>query len=74
MSLRAAIRSHSADHFNVGELTQQFRQHGAVTVAAGGEFHSPDVRGGRIHGQMNLAPRLGRLLRNPLPGNDWRRP
>ena len=51
-----AIRSHGANLFNFGDLTRQFRQHGAITVATGGEFHSPDVRGGRIHGQMNLAP------------------
>ena len=32
------------------------RQHGAVAVAAGGERHRPDVRRGRVHRRMHLAP------------------
>jgi len=39
-----------------GDLVQQLRQDRAVTVAAGGIFHRPDVRSGRVHGQMDLAP------------------
>jgi hypothetical protein len=42
--------------FAFGVLTKQIWQHGAVTVAAWREFHRPDVRLSRVHGQMHLAP------------------
>lgn len=38
------------------DLAEQVGQHGAVAVAAGGEFHRSDVRCGRVHGQRDLAP------------------
>ena len=55
------IGGHGADLFAFGDLVEQFRQHGAVTIAAGGEFHRPDVRRGCIHGQMDLAPSASAL-------------
>jgi hypothetical protein len=47
----------------------QIWQHGAVIVAAWREFHSPDVRRGRVHGQMHLAPLASALnaVRSGLP-------
>ena len=50
------VRSHCGDLFAFRDLVRQVRQHGAVSIAAGGEFHRPDVRRGRIHRQMHLAP------------------
>ena len=44
-----AIGGHGADLLVLRDLVEQFGQDGAVAVAAGGEFHSPDVRRGRIH-------------------------
>jgi len=64
------VRRHRTDCFAPGDLVEQFWQNRAVTVAAGGKFHRPDVRSRGVHGQMHLARPLGRLLRNPLPGND----
>jgi len=52
----SAVDGHCADLLTLGDLAEQFRQNGAVTVAAGGELHGPAVRGGRVHGQMDLAP------------------
>jgi hypothetical protein len=50
------VSGHGADLFALGDPIEQIRQDRAVTVAAGREFHGPDVRGGCVHGQMNLAP------------------
>jgi hypothetical protein len=50
---------HGADLFTPGDLVQQVWQDRTVAVAAGGKLHRPDVRSGRIHGQMDLAPPLG---------------
>ena len=44
----SAIRCHGADIFPFGDPVEQVRQHGAVTVAAGGELHRPNVRSGRV--------------------------
>lgn len=46
-----AIGGHSANIFTFGDLVEQLGQHRAVAVAAGGEFHRPDVRSGGVHGQ-----------------------
>ena len=51
-----AVGRHRADRLVCRDLSEQFRQHGAVAVTAGGEFHGADVRGARVHGQMHLAP------------------
>ena len=51
-----AIGDHGADLFALGDLVEQFRQDRTVTIAAGSEFYSADVRRGGIHGQMHLAP------------------
>lgn len=51
-----AVGSHRADLFVVRDLVQQLRKHRAVTVAAGGKLHRANVRRGRVHGQMHLAP------------------
>jgi hypothetical protein len=72
--LIGGVGGHGADRFTFGDLVEQLWQHGAVAIAAGGKLDRPDIRSGRIHREMHLAPPLGRLLRNPLPGNDWRRP
>ena len=67
---------HRADLLVLGVLAEQLRQDRAVhcpavvcvqttrgTVAAGSELDGPDVRGGRIHGQMHLElPRFHRRL------------
>jgi hypothetical protein len=57
-SVVGAICGHGADVFVVRDLVQQVWQDGAVAIAAGREFHGADVRGGCVHGQMNLAPPL----------------
>ena len=38
-----AVSGHGAHLFAVRDLVQQLGQNGAVAVAAGGEFHRPDV-------------------------------
>lgn len=62
-----AIGGDGANLLAYRDLAQQVWQHGAVAVAAGGEFHGADVRSGRIHGQMDLAP-LPPALRAMLAG------
>ncbi len=52
----SVIGGHCANLFALGDLAEQFRQDRAVTVAAGGELHGANVRSGRVHGQMDLAP------------------
>ena len=54
----SAVRSHGAGLLAFGNLVEQYRQHRAVTGAAGGELHRIDVRCGRVHGRMQLAPPL----------------
>ena len=51
-----AVGGDGADRLAFGDLAEQVRQHGTITVAAGGEFDGADVRRGRVHGQMHLAP------------------
>jgi len=62
-----AVGSDSADLLYLGDLAEQVGQHGAVAVAARGEFHRSDVGGGRVHGQMDLAP-LASALHSVLAG------
>ena len=50
------VSSHSAEALAFRYLVQQLRQNWTVAIAAGGEFHGADVRRGRVHGQMDLAP------------------
>ncbi len=69
-----AVGGHRADLLALGDLVQQVWQDRTVAVAAGRELHRADVGRGRIHGQMDLAPPLGRLPCNPRPGNGWHRP
>ena len=57
--------SDGADLFAFGDLVEQFRQHRAVTVAAGDELHRPDVRSGGVHRQMQLAPPVGDCQQSP---------
>ena len=49
------IGDHGSDLFNLGDLVEQFWQHGTLTIAAGGKLHRPDVGRGRVHRQMQLA-------------------
>lgn len=51
-----AIGGHGADLFTFVDLVEQLQHDRAVTIAVGGEFHGADVRRGRVHGQMDLAP------------------
>ncbi len=44
-----------ADFLVVRDLVQKVRQNRAVTLAAGCEFHGPDVARRDVHGQMDLA-------------------
>ena len=60
-----AVRRHGADFCALGDLIEPFGQHGTVAVAAGSEPHRPDVRRGRLHGQMDLAPLVPAL--NAVP-------
>ena len=46
----------AADRSAPWDLLEKVRQHGTVARAAGRELDRPDVPGGRIHGQMHLAP------------------
>ena len=62
-----AVRGHCADLFALGDLVKQLWQDRTVAVAAGGEFHGADVRRGRVHGQMYLAP-LAASLNTVLAG------
>ena len=62
-----AVLRHGADFFALGDLIEQFGQHGTVAVAPRGELHRPDVRSGRVHGQMDLAP-LASALNAVLAG------
>jgi len=50
------VSGHRADLFTFRDLVEQLRQDRTVAVAAGCKLHRPDVRSGRIHGQMDLAP------------------
>jgi len=50
------VGGYRADLFAVRDLVEQVRPHRAIAVAAGGEFHRPDIRSSRVHGQMDLAP------------------
>ena len=50
------VGGHRSDVRALGDLVQQVRQDRTVAVAAGSEFHCPNVGGGRVHGQMELAP------------------
>jgi len=52
----SAISSDGAKFLALGDLVEQVWQDWAVAVAAGGEFNGADVRRGRVHGQMDLAP------------------
>ena len=61
------IGRHSADVFVHGDLPQQVWQHWAVAVSAGCKLHRPDVGGGGIHRQMDLAP-LATTLNTVLAG------
>ena len=51
-----AIGGHGADLFAIRDLVKQVRQDRTVAIAAGGELHRPEVRSGRTHSQMHLAP------------------
>lgn len=51
-----AVGSDGANLLARRDLVQQVGQHGAVAVAAWGEFHGANVGCGRVHGQMDLAP------------------
>lgn len=67
------ISGHGADLFTFVNLVEQLRQHGAVTIAAGGKFHRADIRLGRILGQMHCVPLASALnatlwgLPRPIP-------
>ena len=50
------IGGHAADLLILGDLVEQFRQNRTVTVGAESALHGADVRRGRVHGQMHLAP------------------
>jgi hypothetical protein len=50
------IGGYGANISTFGDLIEQLRQNGAVTVATGAEFHGADIRSGLVHGQMHLAP------------------
>lgn len=50
------VGGHSADLLVLRNLVEQIGQDRAVALAAGGEFHGADVRCGRVHRQMHLAP------------------
>lgn len=62
-----AVGGDRTDQLFLWDLAEQVGQHGAVAVAAGGEFHGADVGGGRVHGQMDLAP-LASALHSVLAG------
>ena len=51
-----AVSNHPADLFAPGDLIDQLWQDRTVPVAAGGELHRRDVRGGCVHGRVDLAP------------------
>jgi len=51
-----AVGGDGANLFAFGNLVEQLWQDRTVTIAAGGELHCADVRSGRVHGQMDLAP------------------
>lgn len=61
------IGRHGADVFAHGDLPQQVWQNCAVAVSAGCKLHRPDVGGGGIHSQMDLAP-LATALNTVLAG------
>jgi hypothetical protein len=61
------IGRHGADVFAHGDLPQQVWQNWAVAVSAGCKLHRPDVGGGGIHRQMDLAP-LAAALNTVLAG------
>lgn len=61
-----AVGGHCADPLTLGDLVEQFRQDRAVTIAAGGKHHRPDVRGCRVRGQMHLAPLTTALATIPV--------
>ena len=50
------VGGHGADLLVLRDLVEQIGQDRAVALAAGGEFHGADVRCGRVHRQMHLAP------------------
>ena len=61
------IGRHGADVFVHGDLLQQVWQNWAVAISAGCKLHRPDVGGGGIHRQMDLAP-LTAALNTVLAG------
>jgi len=61
------IGRHGADVFVHGDLLQQVWQNWAVAISAGCKLHRPDVGGGGIHRQMDLAP-LAAALNTVLAG------
>lgn len=52
----SAVGGHRADVLSLRDLVQQVWQDRTVAVAAEGRLHCPNVGGGRVHGQMDLAP------------------